>query len=347
MSEFTDLSGIAQPKPIGPGAAIVPEELVGVPAGPPPGGFGNHLAGLPRAALGRLAESWQRIMIIIPFGWMLVFFLIPFAIVLKIGFADQLVARPPFTPLFSFPDSDHLALTITWDNFASLWQDDLYIRAYLNSLKIAAISTVFCLLLGYPMALAIARASRQTRNIMLLIVVLPFWTPFLLRVYAWLGILDTNGLINRALEALHIIHTPLAMLYTPFAVYIGIIYSYLPFMILPLYASLERLDRTLDEAAADLGGRPFAVFRDITLPLSLPGIIAGALLVFIPAVGEYVIPDLLGNPSNVMIGRVLYDEFFSNRDWPTASAVAIALLIALVIPMILFQYLQAKQADAP
>ena len=325
-------------------ANIVPQEAVGLPTGPP---RRFRLGRWPGAALGRLAAGWQRVMIAVPFGWMLIFFLIPFAIVLKIGFADQLVARPPFTPLLSFPDGDHLALTITWDNFASLWQDDLYIRAYVNSLKIAAISTVFCLLIGYPMALAIATATRRRRNIMLLIVVLPFWTPFLLRTYAWLGILDSNGLINRGLEALHVIQAPLAMLYTPFAVYIGIIYSYLPFMILPLYASLERLDRGLDEAAADLGARPFAVFRDVTLPLSLPGIIAGSLLVFIPAVGEYVIPDILGNPGNVMIGRVLYDEFFSNRDWPTAAAVAIALLLALVLPMILFQYLQARQGAAP
>jgi putrescine transport system permease protein len=343
MSEFLDSGGLATPAPIGPGAAIVPEELTGLPPGPRP----TDRLRFPGNMLHSLGNSWQRIMVAVPFGWMLLFFLIPFAIVLKIGFADSVVARPPFTPLLSYPDGDHLALTVTWDNFASLWQDDLYLRAYLNSLKIAAISTVFCLLLGYPMALAIARATRQTRNIMLLVVVLPFWTPFLLRVYAWLGILDTNGLLNRFLQWAHLTHAPMQMLYTPFAVYVGIVYSYLPFMILPLYASLERLDRTLDEAAADLGAKPFSVFRDITFPLSIPGVIAGSLLVFIPAVGEYVIPDLLGNASNVMIGRVLYDEFFSNRDWPTASAVAIALLLALVIPMILFQYLQAKQVDAP
>jgi putrescine transport system permease protein len=293
-----------------------------------------------------VSRVWQPLVLIIPYSWMLLFFLIPFIIVLKISLADSIIARPPFTPLISWTDQDHLSLTVTFDNFKYLLQDDLYLKSYLNSLFIAAISTLLCLLIGYPMAFAIARAPVQWRNIMLLMVVLPFWTPFLLRVYAWIGLLDENGLINRALEWAHVITSPLTLLYTPFAVYLGIIYSYLPFMVLPLYATLERLDATLDDAASDLGATPFTVFRDVTLPLSLPGIIAGSLLVFIPAVGEFVIPDLLGNASNVMIGRVLYDEFFSNRDWPTASAVAIALLIALVVPIILFQYFQNKQLDA-
>jgi putrescine transport system permease protein len=293
----------------------------------------------------RATSAWQRIMIAIPFAWMLVFFLIPFMIVLKISFADSVVGQPPFTPLFSKPDDSHVALTITSDNFSALWQDSLYLRAYLNSLKIAAIATVVCLLIGYPMALTVARAKRQTRILMLLLVMLPFWTPFLLRVYAWLGILETNGLLNRFLLWTGVTDSPLSLLYTPFAVYIGIVYSYLPFMILPLYATLERLDPTLDEAAADLGSRPWQTFLDITLPLSIPGIVAGSLLVFIPAVGEYVIPDLLGSASNTMIGRVLYDEFFTNRDWPTASAVAIVLLFALVVPMVIFQYFQSRQDD--
>jgi putrescine transport system permease protein len=292
-----------------------------------------------------VSRIWQPLVLIIPYSWMLLFFLIPFIIVLKISLADSIIARPPFTPLIAWTDQDHLSLTVTFDNFKYLLQDDLYLKSYLNSLFIAAISTFLCLLIGYPMAFAIARAPVQWRNIMLLMVVLPFWTPFLLRVYAWIGLLDQNGLINRALEWAHVITSPLTLLYTPFAVYLGIIYSYLPFMVLPLYATLERLDATLDDAASDLGATPFTVFRDVTLPLSLPGIIAGSLLVFIPAVGEFVIPDLLGNASNVMIGRVLYDEFFSNRDWPTASAVAIALLIALVVPIILFQYFQNKQLD--
>jgi putrescine transport system permease protein len=293
-----------------------------------------------------IARVWQPLVLVIPYAWMLLFFLVPFIIVLKISFADSIIARPPFTPLIAWTDADHLSLTITFDNFEYLLQDSLYLRAYLNSLFIAAVSTLLCLLIGYPMAFAIARAPVHWRNIMLLMVVLPFWTPFLLRVYAWIGLLDQNGLINRALEAAHIISSPLTLLYTPFAVYLGIIYSYLPFMVLPLYATLERLDATLGDAASDLGATPFTVFRDVTLPLSLPGIVAGSLLVFIPAVGEFVIPDLLGNASNVMIGRVLYDEFFSNRDWPTASAVAIALLVALVVPIILFQYFQSKQLEA-
>lgn len=295
--------------------------------------------------LDHMAGSWQRIMIAIPFGWMLVFFLIPFLIVLKISLADSVVGQPPFTPLITFPDDAHVALTITWDNFVIIWEEGLYLRAYLNSLKVALIATAFCLVLGYPIALTVARATRQVRIVLLLVVMLPFWTPFLLRVYAWLGILDTNGLLNRFLQWSHLTDAPLQLLYTPFAVYIGIIYSYLPFMILPLYASLERLDQNLDEAAADLGAKPFSVFLDITVPQSMPGIVAGSLLVFIPAVGEYVIPDLLGSASNVMIGRVLYDEFFANRSWPTAAAVAVALLIALVIPMVLFQRFQSKQVD--
>lgn len=293
------------------------------------------------------AKLWRPLVLLILYGWMVLFFLVPFFIVLKISFADSIIARPPFTSLLSWVDPDHLSLTVTFDNFEYLWQDDLYIKAYLNSLFIAAISTLLCLLIGYPMALAITRARPGQRNIMLLMVILPFWTPFLLRVYAWIGLLDQNGLINRFLEWTHIISAPLTMLYTPFAVYLGIVYSYLPFMILPLYATLERLDRTLDDAASDLGGRPSSVFWDITLPLSLPGIIAGSLLVFIPAVGEFVIPDLLGNASNLMIGRVLYDEFFSDRNWPGAAAVAIALLAALVIPIMLFQHFQNKQMDAP
>lgn len=291
-------------------------------------------------------KIWQPVVLVIPYGWMVLFFLVPFFIVLKISFADSIVARPPFTPLLSWVDSDHLSLTVTFDNFKYLVQDDLYIKAYLNSLFIASISTLLCLFIGYPMALAIARARPGRRNIMLLMVILPFWTPFLLRVYAWIGLLDQNGLINRFLEWLHVISSPLTMLYTPFAVYLGIIYSYLPFMVLPLYATLERLDSTLDDAAADLGAKPSSVFWDVTLPLSMPGIIAGSLLVFIPAVGEFVIPDLLGSASNVMIGRVLYDEFFSDRNWPGAAAVAIALLAALVIPIMLFQYFQNKQMDA-
>ena len=292
------------------------------------------------------AKIWQPVVLLIPYTWMVLFFLAPFFIVLKISLADQVIARPPFSPLLSWIDPNHLSLTVTFDNFEQVFQGNLYVKAYLNSLFIAAVSTILCLLIGYPMALAIARARPGMRNTMLLMVILPFWTPFLLRVYAWTGLLDQNGLINRGLQWMHIIHRPLTMLYTPFAVYVGIIYSYLPYMVLPLYATLERLDKTLDDAASDLGAKPSSVFWDITLPLSFPGIVAGSLLVFIPAVGEFVIPDLLGSSNNLMIGRVLYDEFFSNMNWPGASAVAISLLAALVIPIGLFQYFQTKQLDA-
>ncbi|MDE1172113.1 MAG: ABC transporter permease subunit [Parvibaculaceae bacterium] len=290
-----------------------------------------------------LSDSWRHMLISIPYVWMLLFFLVPFFIVLKISLADMLDTQPPFSALVNWIDDSHISFVLTFDNFKFIASEDIYLRAYLNSLKIAAISTVLCLLLGYPMAYAIARAPANRRNILLLVVILPLWTSFLLRVYAWIGLLDTNGMINRFLVWSHIVSAPIQMLYTPFAVYLGIVYSYLPFMILPLYASLERLDATLDEAAADLGARPWSVFRDVTLPLSMPGIVAGSLLTFIPAVGEYVIPDLLGDARNLMIGRVLFNEFFQNRDWPTASAVAIALLVALVIPIMFFQAAQARE----
>jgi putrescine transport system permease protein len=214
--------------------------------------------------------------------------------------------------------------------------------SYLKSLKIAGISTLVCLLLGYPMAYAIARTRNTLRNFLLMLVILPFWTSFLIRVYAWIGILKSNGLLNNLLLSLGVINHPLPLLHTDFAVYLGIVYSYLPFMVLPLYATLSRMDLTLLEAAADLGCRPWKAFLRITLPLSLPGIIAGCMLVFIPAVGEFVIPDLLGGPDSLMIGKVLWTEFFSNRDWPAASAVAVVMLVLLVVPLALFQHAQEK-----
>lgn len=302
-----------------------------------------------RAWLGRLfdtREAWRLIVIAVPYFWLLLFFLVPFAIVLKISLAEPIIARPPFTPLFEWVDEGILQIQITFGNFLFLLEDRLYWVGYLNSLKLAFWSTVFCLLLGYPMAYGIARASQTMRNIYLMMVILPFWTSFLLRVYAWMGMLNSNGVINGALMWLGLIDEPIGFMHTEFAVFIGITYSYLPFMILPLYANLERLDTTLNEAAMDLGSRPVRVFLDVTLPLSLPGIIAGSLLVFIPATGEYVIPALLGSPDNLMIGRVLFDEFFSNRDWPVASAVAIVLLVVLVAPIMLFQHHQAKESEA-
>ncbi|MDF2096776.1 ABC transporter permease subunit [Aquibaculum arenosum] len=278
----------------------------------------------------------------VPYFWLLLFFLLPFAIVLKISLAEPLIAQPPFTPLFG-PDG---ALQATLDNYRFLWEDHLYIVAYLNSLKLAGVSTLLCLLIGYPMAYGMAKAPPALRNILLLLVILPFWTSFLLRVYAWMGILRNNGLINNLLLGLGVIDQPIQMMNTDFAIYIGITYSYLPFMILPLYAVLERLPGDLVEAAQDLGCRPWKAFATITLPLSVPGIIAGSLLVFIPAVGEFVIPSLLGGPDSLMIGRVLWDEFFGNRDWPVASAVAIALLLVLVVPIMMFQRMQLRREGA-
>ena len=298
-----------------------------------------------RRLLRRAGESWRRMIIGLPYVWLLLFFLIPFAIVLKISLAESVIARPPYTPLLVWANDAELQIQITFQSFVFLTEDSLYWFGYLNSLKIAAIATILTLLLGYPMAYGIARASPASRNVLLLLVILPFWTSFLLRIYAWMGMLNKQGVINNILIWLGAIDQPIEMMNTDFAVYVGIVYSYLPFMILPLYANLERMDMTLHEAAMDLGSRPWQVFIDITLPLSIPGVIAGSLLVFIPATGEYVIPALLGSPSSPMIGRVLFDEFFSNRDWPVASAVAIVLLVLLVVPIILFQHHQMREAE--
>ena len=297
----------------------------------------------PRQALGDLL--WRRIVIVLPYLWLVLFFLVPFAIVFKISFSDPIVAQPPFTPLF-----DQSQNFLNWfqgslNNYLFLLEDNLYWVSYLRSIKVAFISTIFCLLLGYPMAYYIAQSAPTKRNVLLMLIILPFWTSFLLRVYAWMGILSTNGIINSMFLWTGIIDEPIQMLYTNFAVYLGIVYTYLPFMILPLYANLERLDLNLHDAAADLGGKPLQVFRDITLPVSLPGIIAGSLLVFIPAMGEFVIPALLGGLDSLMIGRTLYDEFFVNRDWPLASAVATILLLILVLPMVFFQRAQAKSVE--
>jgi len=286
------------------------------------------------------------LVISIPYLWLLLFFVIPFVIVLKISFAESRIAMPPYSPMFEWVSARVGQLKFTFANYAFLWEDALYRNAYLSSMRIAAISTILCLLVGYPMAYGMARSKPSTRNILLLLVVLPFWTSFLLRVYAWIGLLKNNGVINNLLMSLGIIDEPIVMMQTDFAVYLGIVYSYLPFMILPLYSTLEKLDNTLLEAAADLGCRPMKAFLKITLPLSMPGIVAGCMLVFIPAVGEYVIPALLGGPGTLMIGRVLWDEFFANRDWPVASAVAIAMLMLLVIPIIIFQYVQGRELRA-
>jgi putrescine transport system permease protein len=280
----------------------------------------------------------------VPYLWLLLFFLVPFAIVLKISFSTAVIAMPPYEPLLHWASEKVVEIKLNFGNYMFLVQDDLYWKAYLNSIKVAAISTFFCLLFGYPIAYSIARSNPSTRNILMLMVVLPFWTSFLLRVYAWIGILKNNGLLNNLLMWLGVIDEPLVIMQTDLAVYIGIVYSYLPFMILPLYANLEKMDVTLLEAAADLGCRPWQAFYKITLPLSMPGIVAGCLLVFIPAVGEFVIPSLLGDPGMLMIGRVLWTEFFNNRDWPVSAAVAIALLLFLVIPIMYYQ--RAQDAEA-
>ncbi len=297
------------------------------------------------ARLGQRAHNgWKTLVIGVPLCWLLLFFLAPFFIVLKISVAESIIASPPFSAMVELAEDGALSLRLVFSNYAYLWEDDLYLFSYLNSLKISVISTVLCLLIGYPIAYAIVRATPSTKNVLLLLVILPFWTSFLLRVYAWMGLLADQGTINGLLIWLGIVDTPIRMLYSEFAVYVGIVYSYLPFMILPLYANMEKMDLTLHEAAADLGARPAVVFLTVTLPMTLPGIIAGALLVFIPATGEFVIPDLLGGGNVLMIGRVLYNEFNANHDWPVASAVAIVLLLVLVVPMMIYQHLQAKQA---
>lgn len=290
----------------------------------------------------RPERLWRRTVIGIPYFWLLAFFLAPFAIVLRISLADPIIAQPPFTPLF---DSTQ-GLFLTADNYRFLTEDDLYWVSYLKSIRIAAVSTLLCLLIGYPMAYGIARAPGAWRNILLLLVILPFWTSFLLRVYAWMGMLSGHGALNQALLWMGLIEQPLHILYTDFAVYLGIVYTYLPFMILPLYATLERLDGNLLDAAADLGGRPRQVFFNVTLPVSLPGVVAGGLLVFIPALGEFVIPALLGGLDTMMIGKTLYDEFFINRDWPLASAVATVLVLLLLAPIVLFQRFSQTDAGA-
>ena len=298
-----------------------------------------------KSLLKRLGLEGRTVVTAIPYLWLLLFFLIPFVIVLKISFSTSQIAMPPYEPLLHWTGDKVMQIKLNLGNFAFLVEDDLYWRAYLNSIKVAAVSTILCLLIGYPMAYAMARSNPSTRNILLLLVALPFFTSFLLRVYAWIGILKNNGFINNALISLGLIDQPIQMLQTDFAVYIGIVYSYLPFMIMPLYANLEKMDLTLLEAAADLGSKPWQGFLKITLPLSKPGIIAGCLLVFIPAVGEFVIPSLLGDPGMLMIGKVLWTEFFNNRDWPVASAVAIALLLFLVIPIMFLDRAQNAEPE--
>ena len=295
--------------------------------------------------MSRIGISGRGLVVTLPYLWLLLFFVVPFVIVLKISFSDIDLAIPPYKPLIEWVGRNALAIRINFNNYAFLFTDPLYIDAFLNSVKVAFISTLLCLAVGYPIAYGIARSTARTRNILLLLVVLPFWTSLLLRVYAWIGLLKANGVINNVLIRLGVIHEPITMLYTPFAMYVGIVYSYLPFLILPLYANLEKMDWQLLEAAEDLGCRPWQAFYKITLPLSRNGILAGSMLVFIPAVGEFVIPALLGGPNALMIGRILWDEFFANHDWPTASAVAIAFLVLLVGPIAIYQHVSGRQLE--
>ncbi|EKN47794.1 spermidine/putrescine ABC transporter permease [Pseudomonas viridiflava] len=297
-----------------------------------------------KRAFGRIMPNGRQMVIGVPFLWLFLFFALPFLIVIKISFAEADVAIPPYTEIFSYAE-EKLQLVLNLANYTLLTGDDLYVSAYLGSLKMAFISTLLCLLIGYPMAYAIANARKDIQTVLLLLIMMPTWTAILIRVYAWMGILSNNGLLNAFLMWLGLINEPLQILNTNLAVYIGVVYSYLPFMILPLYANLVKHDTSLLEAASDLGSSTFNSFWKITVPLSKNGVIAGCMLVFIPVVGEFVIPELLGGPETLMIGRVLWQEFFNNRDWPVASALAVIMLLVLIVPIILFNRSQAKELE--
>ncbi|PAU66496.1 putrescine ABC transporter permease PotH [Pseudomonas sp. PIC25] len=294
--------------------------------------------------LSRLLPRGRHAVIGVPFVWLFLFFLLPFFIVLKISFAMADVAIPPYTEIYSYADQQ-LQVVLNLGNYLMLSEDELYLAAYLGSLQTAFFSTLLCLLIGYPMAYAIARSSKEMQTVYLLLIMMPTWTAILIRVYAWMGILSSNGLLNNLLMGIGLIDEPLQILNTNVAVYIGVVYSYLPFMVLPLYANLVKHDMSLLEAASDLGSSNFNSFWKITVPLSKNGIIAGCMLVFIPVVGEFVIPELLGGPQTLMIGKVLWQEFFNNRDWPVASALAVIMLAILIVPIILFNRNQAKELE--
>lgn len=295
------------------------------------------LSSLKRAIL---SPFWA---LIIPYSWIFLFFLIPLLIVLKISFSDLKMGLPPYAPLIEWLEDGVLNIRLNFGNYTFVAWDPLYSYSYLSSLILAALGTGVCLVIGYPLAYGITRISPPYRTLWLMLIILPFWTSFLLRVYAWIGILSPYGLLNKLLMGLGIISSSLSILYTPFAALIGIVYCYLPFMILPLYASLEKIDYVYVEAAYDLGAKPYQAFWRIIFPLSLPGVLAGCMLVFIPAVGEFVIPELLGGSQTLMIGKVLWNEFFTNRDWPIASSLAILMLSFLVLPIFLFQRIQERQ----
>ncbi len=301
-----------------------------------------------KAKTGTGVPRW-RAAAVIPYVWLTAFFLVPFLIVLKISLSETVIAQPPYLPVLDLAAGweglRRFLAGLSFDNYAALGSDRLYLAAYLKSLEVAAFSTLMLLALGYPFAYAMARAPRRLQAMLVMLVVLPFWTSFLIRVYAWINILQRDGLFNQMLLALGIVEEPVGWLSTNTAVYIGIVYSYFPFMVLPLYAALEKIAVSLHEAAADLGAPPWKAFWRITVPLSRPGIVAGSLLCFIPIVGEFVIPDLLGGSATLMIGQTLWTEFFANRDWPIASAVAVALLCLLIVPILIYQHRQAREIE--
>jgi putrescine transport system permease protein len=290
---------------------------------------------------------WRaRPVVLVPYLWLAIFFLAPFLIVLKISLSRTAIAQPPYTPVLDIAAGwqglQAFLAALTVDNYAFVASDWLYLASYLRSLELAGVSTLLLLLIGFPLAYGMARAPRRWQPMLFMLVMLPFWTSFLIRIYAWINILQHDGLLNRVLFALRLVDAPPAWLATDTAVYIGMVYSYLPFMVLPLYATLERLDTSLIEAAADLGCTRWKAFWLVTLPLSLPGLMAGILLCFIPIVGEFVIPDLLGGSQSMMIGQTLWSEFFLNKDWPVASAVAVVLLCVLLPPILVYQRMQAR-----
>jgi putrescine transport system permease protein len=289
-----------------------------------------------------LGANGQRLIVGIPWFWLALFFVLPFLFILKISLSEPQLAQPPYQDWIREFEDGLLTITLNFGNYLLLLEDDLYFSALMGSLSIAAVSTVICLFIGYPMAYAIALAPKHWRMPLLMLIILPFWTSFLIRVYAWIGILKDNGLLNQLLMNIGLIDEPLHILHTPIAVYVGVVYSYLPFLVLPLYATLVRLDNTLLEAAADLGARPWRQFLTITLPQSIPGVMAGSMLVFIPVMGEFVIPDLLGGPDTLMIGKLMWTEFFSNKDWPVASSLAAILLLVLIIPFVVMRHYEQR-----
>ncbi|GAD66765.1 putrescine ABC transporter permease protein PotH [Vibrio proteolyticus NBRC 13287] len=293
----------------------------------------------------RIIPTPKCLLLAVPYGWLMLFFMLPFLIVLKISFAEAQISIPPYSELVTYAEQQ-IRLLLNIGNYQYLFEDDLYISSYLHSIRIALVSTLLCLLIGFPLAWAIVHSKPSTRNVLLMLIILPSWTSFLIRVYAWIGILKNNGLLNNMLMTFGILDEPLRILHTDWAVYIGIVYTYLPFMVLPLYTALMRVDYSLIEAASDLGAKPFTTLFSILVPLTRAGIIAGSMLVFIPAVGEFVIPELLGGPDSILIGKVLWQEFFNNRDWPVASAVATVMLLILMVPILWFHRYQKRELEA-